>query len=173
HSFNPSIQIKRINMKSLFIAIFLLSFLSLKAQQKTDGDNDIKAEKTDSIFSGKIIIDKTKRTKLYLTTFQQTLDSTGVYTTTYTFGAKTSRPSFDVNIRMKFDGSIIPNGPIGFLYSPVGVGRYSGSGALQNNNSYLYLQGQMTSATHHFYIKIKSNEKVQAAIAGLDGQAIF
>ena len=160
-------------MKPLFIAIFLLSFLSLKAQQKDDARDQPTVAKSDSIFSGKIITDKANRSRIFLTDFRQMLDSTGVYVTTYTFGAKTSRTSFDVNIRMKFDASLIADGPIGFLYGPLGVGRYSGSGALQNNNSYLYLRGQMTSATRHFYIKIKSKQKIQTVIAGIDGQAKF
>lgn len=158
-------------MKLLFTVVFFLSFLSLKAQDKTPRITG--TEKSDSIFSGKIIIDKIKHSKIFLTGFLQTLDSTGVYNTTYTFGAKTSRPSIEVSIRMKFDKPLIANGPIGFLYGPVGVGRYAGSGALQNNNSYLFLQGQMTSASHHFYIKVKSKEKIQPVIAGLDGQANF
>ena len=160
-------------MKPLFISILLLSFVSLKAQQKESNDNNLKVEKADSVFSGKILIDKTKHSKIYLTNFQQTLDSTGTYTTTYTFGAKTSRPTFDVGIRMKFDNALIPDGPIGFQYGPVGVGRYSGSGSVQNNNTYLFLQGQMTSTGHHFYIKVKSKEKINPVIAGLDGQANF
>jgi hypothetical protein len=160
-------------MKLLVTAIFFLSFLSLKAQQKDAGHNQLIAEKTDSIFSGKIITDKANRSRIFLTDFRQTLDSTGVYITTYTFGAKTSRTTFDVNIRMKFDASLIAEGPIGFLYGPLGVGRYSGSGALQNNNSFLFMRGQMTSSTRHFYIKIKSKEKIQTIIAGIDGQAKF
>jgi hypothetical protein len=160
-------------MKLLVTAIFFLSFLSLKAQQKDAGHNQLIAEKTDSIFSGKIITDKANRSRIFLTDFRQTLDSTGVYITTYTFGAKTSRTTFDVNIRMKFDASLIAEGPIGFLYGPLGVGRYSGSGALQNNNSFLFMRGQMTSSTRHFYIKIKSKEKIQTVIAGIDGQAKF
>lgn len=160
-------------MKSLFIPILLLSFLGTQAQEKTANGNDVTVEKSDSVFSGKIIIDKANRSKIFLTDFRQTLDSTGVYITTYTFGAKTSRPSFDLNIRMKFDAPLIANGPIGFLYGPVGVGRYSGSGALQNNNYYLFLRGQMTSTGHHFYIKVKSKEKIHPVIAGLDGQSNF
>lgn len=160
-------------MKSLFIAIFFLSYLGSKAQEKAGNGNDVLVEKTDSVFSGKIIIDKANRSKIFLTGFQQTLDSTGVYITTYTFGAKTSRPTFDVNIKMKFESPLIANGPIGFLYGPLGVGRYSGSGGLQNNNYFLFLRGQMTATGHHFYIKIKSKEKVQPVIAGLDGQSNF
>lgn len=160
-------------MKQIFIAIFLLSFLNLKAQEKTVNHNDTNVETTDSIFSGKILVDKTKHSKIFLTNFQQTLDSAGVYTTTYTFGAKTSRPTFDVNIRMKFDAHLIHDGPIGFQYGPVGVGRYSGSGALQNDNSYLFLLGQMTSPGHHFFIKVKSKQKINPVIAGLDGKSNF
>jgi len=160
-------------MKLLVTAIFFLSFLSLKAQQKDTGHDQLATEKTDSIFTGKIITDKANHSRIFLTDFRQTIDSTGVYITTYTFGAKTSRTSFDVNIRMKFDASVIAEGPIGFLYGPLGVGRYSGSGALQNNNSFLFMRGQMTSSTRHFYIKIKSKEKIQTVIAGIDGQAKF
>ncbi len=160
-------------MKALFILVFLFTFLGTKAQEKMANGNEVSVGKTDSVFAGKIIIDKANRSKLYLTGFQQMLDSTGVYITTYTFGAKTYRPTFDVNIRMKFDAPLIADGPIGFLYGPVGVGRYSGSGGLQNNNYYLFLRGQMTSTGHHFYIKIKSKEKVQPVIAGLDGQSNF
>lgn len=160
-------------MKPLFILVFLLSFLGTKAQEKVTNGNDISVGKTDSVFAGKIVIDKANRSRLFLTGFHQTLDSTGIYTTTYTFGAKTYRPTFDVNIRMKFDAPLIPDGPIGFQYGPVGVGRYSGSGALQNNNSFLFLQGQMTSTGRHFFVKIKSKQKVNPVIAGLDGQSNF
>ena len=160
-------------MKTLFIAILALSFLSTKAQETVTNENGVAAGKTDSVFEGKIIIDKANRSKLFLTGFQQTLDSTGVYITTYTFGAKTYRPTFDVNLRMKFDTPLIADGPVGFQYSPSGVGRYSGSGGLQNNNFYLYLRGQMTAASHHFIIKVKSKEKIHPVIAGLDGQSNF
>ena len=74
---------------------------------------------------------------------------------------------------MKFDNPLIPDGPIGFQYGSVGVGRYSGSGALQSNNSFLYLRGQMTAQGRHFYIKVKSSQKINATIAGVDGQANF
>lgn len=160
-------------MKQLLTILFLLSFLNLKAQQKEGRSNPNTIEATDSVFSGKIVIDKTRHSKIYLTNFQQTLDSTGIYTTTYTFGAKTPRPAFDVNITMKFDAPLIHDGPIGFQYGPVGVGRYSGSGALQNNNSFLFLQGQMTSTGHHFFIKVKSKQKINPVIDGLNGQSNF
>jgi hypothetical protein len=152
-------------MKQLLTILLLLSFINLKAQTE-------KASAVDSVFTGKILIDKENRTKIYLTNFQQTLDSTGVYTTTYTFGTKNRRPTFDVNVRMNFDAPLIHDGPIGFQYGPVGVGRYSGSGALRNN-SYLFMQGQWTSASHHFFIKIKSKQKVKPVITGLDGQSAF
>ncbi len=151
-------------MKAFFVTIFIFSFFVSKGQQQ----NNI----PDSTFTGKIITDKTHHTRIYLTGFQQTLDSSGVYTTTYLFGARISRPTFDVNITMKFDKPLIMDGPVGFQYGPNGVGRYSGSGALRNNN-FLFLQGQMTSSNHHFYIKVKSKEKPHPVISGLDGQMNF
>jgi hypothetical protein len=152
-------------MKAFLVTLFFFSFLVSKGQQQ----NNI----PDSTFTGKIVTDKTHHTRIYLTSFQQTLDSSGVYTTTYIFGAKISRPTFDVNMSMKFDAPLIQDGPIGFQYGPNGVGRYSGSGALRNNNLYIFLQGQMTSSNHHFYIKIKSKEKPHPVITGLDGQLKF
>jgi len=154
-------------MKAFLITICLFSFFVSKAQQQ----NNI--PKADSTFTGQIITDKTHHTRIYLTGFKQTLDSSGVYATTYIFGARISRPTFDVNISMKFDAPLLQDGPIGFQYGPNGVGRYSGSGALRNNNLYLFLQGQMTSSNHHFYIKIKSKQKVHPVISGLDGQSNF
>lgn len=151
-------------MKAFLITICLFSFFVSKAQQQ----NNI----PDSTFTGQIVTDKTHHTRIYLTGFKQTFDSSGVYTTTYIFGARISRPAFDVNINMKFDSPLISDGPIGFEYGPSGVGRYSGSGALRNNN-YLFLRGQMTSSNHHFYIKIKSKQKVHPDISGLDGQSDF
>lgn len=152
-------------MKAFFVTLFFFSFLVSKGQQQ----NNI----PDSTFTGKIVTDKTHHTRIYLTNFQQTLDTSGVYTTTYIFGAKISRPTFDINISMKFDTPLLQDGPIGFQYGPNGVGRYSGSGALRNNNLYIFLQGQMTSSNHHFYIKIKSKEKVHPVITGLDGELNF
>ena len=165
-------------MKPFFVAILVFSFFGLKAQEKSKVDNtDIskagEIEKVDSIFTGQIITDKTHHTRIYLTDFKQTFDSSGIYTTTYIFGARISRPTFDVNISMKFQTPLVSDGPIGFEYGPYGVGRYSGSGALRNNNLYLFLRGQMTSPNHHFYIKIKSNQKVHPVISGLDGQSNF
>lgn len=152
-------------MKTIFFSLFLLTSFLANAQ-----DN---STRPDSTFSGKIIIDKTHHTKVYLTNFQQTVDDNGVFTTTFTFGFRFSRPTFDVNISMNFDNPLIQDGPIGFQYGPVGVGRFNGAGALRNNNKYLFLQGQMTASGHHFFIKVKSKEKIQPVIKGLDGQLSF
>ncbi len=152
-------------MKTFLVIILFFSFFTSKAQQQ----NPI----ADSTFSGQIITDKTHHTKIYLTDYKQTVDSSGVYTTTFTFGYRSSRPTFDVNIGMNFDNPLLPDGPIGFEYNPVGVGRYNGSGGLRNNNKYLFLQGQMTSSGHHFFIKVKSKEKIHPVIRGLDGQLSF
>ena len=154
-------------MKAFLVTILFFSFFTSEGQQQNLN------QKVDSTFTGKIITDKANRTRIYLTGFKQTLDSSGVYTTTYIFGAKISRPTFDVNINMIFHTPLLSDGPIGFEYGPYGVGRYSGSGALRNNNLYLFLRGQMTSSNHHFYIKIKSKEKVHPDISGLDGQSNF
>ncbi len=152
-------------MKAFLVTVSFFSFFVSKGQQQT--------HIPDSTFNGQIITDKSHHTKIYLTGFEQTLDSTGVYTTTYNFGYRYSRPTFDVNISMKFDNPLLPDGPIGFQYGPVGVGRYNGSGGLRNNNKYLFLQGQMTASGHHFYIKVKSKEKIHPVINGLDGQLNF
>ena len=160
-------------MKALFSTLLLFSFLGLKAQENTNIQTPNHVEEVDSIFVGQIIIDKGNNTRIYLTGFKQTLDSTGIYTTIYTFGAKIPRATFDVNIKMKFHSPIIFDGPIGFKYGPLGVGRYSGSGAVRNNNSFLYLQGQVTAGSHHFFIAIKSKQKVHPLIAGIEGQANF
>jgi len=151
-------------MKTIFFSFFLLASFFAKAQ-----DN---SSQPDSTFTGQIVIDKTHHTKIYLTGFEQTLDG-GVYTTTFTFGYRSSRPTFDVNINMKFDNPLLPDGPIGFQYGPLGVGRYSGSGGLRNNSKYLFMQGQMTASGHHFYVKVKSKEKIHPVISGLDGQMSF
>ena len=152
-------------MKAIFFSLFLLTSFFAKAQENSS--------QPDSTFNGQIITDKTNHTKIYLTNFQQTIDDSGLYTTTYTFGYRSSRPTFDVNISMNFDNSLLPDGPIGFQYGPVGVGRYNGAGALRNNNKYLFLQGQMTASGHHFFIKVKSKEKIHPVIKGLDGQLSF
>jgi len=160
-------------MKAIFSAFLLFSFLGLKAQENTSVQKPAGSEVVDSVFVGNILIDKENTTRIYLTGFKQTLDSTGIYSTIYTFGSKIPRPTFDVNIKMKFHSPIIFDGPIGFKYGPLGAGRYSGSGALRNDNTFLYLQGQVTAETRHFYIEIKSKQKVHPLISGIDGQAIF
>ena len=160
-------MIKSKTMKAFLVVIALLSFTSTKAQQQNNPASP------DSTFSGQIVIDKTNHTKIYLTGFAQTIEDSGVYTTTFTFGFRSSRPTFDVNIAMKFDNPIISDGPIGFQYGPVGVGRYAGSGGFRNNNTYLFLQGQMTTSGHHFFIKVKSKERPHPVITGLDGQMSF
>lgn len=152
-------------MKAIFFSLFLLTSFFANAQEISS--------QADSTFTGQIVVDKTHHTKIYLTGFDQTLDTTGVYTTTFNFGYRSSRPTFDVNISMKFDNPLLPDGPIGFQYGPVGVGRYNGAGGLRNNNKYLFLQGQMTASGHHFYIKVKSKEKIHPVISGLDGQMSF
>lgn len=157
-------------MKRLFMMFMLFSFFQVKAQNP---NQSISNEKADTIFKGQIIKDKTKNTRIYLTGFQQTLDDTGVYTTTYIFGSKMSKPAIDVDMNMKFDAPLLFDGPIGFQYGSYGIGRYSGSGALKSNNTYLYLQGQFTAPGHHFYIKIKSKQKPNPVINGIEGQAKF
>ncbi len=152
-------------MKTFLVTILLFSFFVSNGQQQTNAP--------DSTFTGKIITDKSHHTKIYLTNFKQTVDSSGVYTTTFTFGFRFSRPTFDVNISMNFDNPLLPDGPIGFEYNPVGVGRYNGSGGLRNNNKYLFLQGQWMVSGHHFFIKVKSKEKIHPVIRGLDGQLSF
>lgn len=154
-------------MKTFLVVIALISFTSTKAQQQNNSASP------DSTFYGQIIIDRTDHTKIYLTGFSQIIDSSGIYSTTFTFGFRSSRPTFDVNIAMKFDNPLISNGPIGFQYGPVGVGRFSGSGGFRNNNNYLFLQGQMTASGHHFFIKVKSKEKPHPIITGLDGEMRF
>jgi hypothetical protein len=152
-------------MKTIFFSLCLLTSFFANAQEKP--------APPDSTFSGQIITDKTHHTKIYLTNFQQTVDDNGVYTTTFTFGFRFSRPTFDVNITMNFDNPLIQDGPIGFQYGPAGVGRFNGGGALRNNNKFLFLQGQWTSSSHHFFIKVKSKEKIHPVIKGLDGQLNF
>ncbi len=156
-------------MKHLFMMLLLFSFFQVKAQNTNESIN----EKADTAFVGKIIKDKNENTRMYLTGFQQTLDNSGVYTTTYIFGSKMSKPTIDVNMNMKFDAPLLFEGPIGFEYGPYGTGRYSGSGALKSNNTYLYLQGQFIAPGHHFYIKIKSKQKPKPVINGIEGQAKF
>ncbi|MGN6530314.1 MAG: hypothetical protein ACTHK0_00995 [Ginsengibacter sp.] len=151
-------------MRKFVLILLLFSFFQVHAQQENI---------VDTAFTGQIIKDKTKNTRIYLTAFQQVLDSTGTYTTTYIFGSKMSKPTIDVDMDMKFDKPLIPDGFIGFQYGPYGTGRYSGSGALKSNNTYLYLKGQFISPGHHFYIKIKSKQKPQPVINGIDGQASF
>ncbi|MEO8821777.1 MAG: hypothetical protein ABI267_05075 [Ginsengibacter sp.] len=159
-------------MKLFITAILLCSFLGMKAQDTNTNAKNNK-EEVDSVFQGQLLIDKTNNTKIYLTGFKQTIDSTSTYTTVFTFGAKLSRTTFDVNIKMKFHQPILSDGPIGFEYGPVGTGRFSGSGAVRENNIFLYFQGQITASTHHFFIKIKSKQKVRPLVAGLEGQANF
>lgn len=171
-------------MKPFLFLLLLFSFSGPKAQQKnkvdsnkagevTTSNGNFENEQVDSVFTGKILTDKSNRSRIYLTGFKQTVDSNGNYTTTYIFGAKISRPAFDINIRMNFQNPLLPFGGLGFEYGPYGVGRYSGSGGLRNNNLYLFLQGQITSSNHHFYIKVKSKQKLSPVISGIDGQSNF
>lgn len=159
-------------MKPFLFLLLFFAFSNIKAQETNKIDNGNTGQ-VDSVFTGKIIVDKNNRTRIYLTGFKETTDSVGVYTTTYIFGAKTSRPTIDVNIRMNFASPLIFDGAVGFEYGPYGVGRYSGSGGVRNNNLFLYLQGLITSSNHHFYIKIKSKQKPSPNISGIDGQANF
>ncbi len=152
-------------MKAFLFTVLLFSFFVSKGQQQ----NTV----PDSTFSGQIITDKSHHTKIYLTNFQQTVDDAGLYTTTFTFGYRSGRPTFDVNLSMNFENPLLPDGPIGFQYNPVGVGRFNGSGGVRNNNKYLFLQGQWTVSGHHFFIKVKSKEKIYPVIRGLDGQLSF
>ena len=156
-------------MKQLFMILLLFSFFQVKAQE----NQSVLNEKADSVFTGQVIKDKTKNTRIYLTGFQQTLDNSGIYTTTYIFGSRMSKPTIDVDMNLKFDQPLLFDGPIGFQYGPYGTGRYSGSGALKSNNTYLYLQGQFIAPGHHFYIKIKSKQKPHPVINGIEGQANF
>ena len=151
-------------MKNFLVFFFLLGSFTLKAQH---------SQPVDTSFQGKITVDKTNKTKIFLTGFKQELNTDETYTTTYFFGARISRPVFDVNIGINFSQPLIKDGPLGFQYAPYGVGKYSGSGGLRNNDKYLFLQGQMTATSHHFYIKIKTKEKPEPTITGLDGQAAF
>ena len=155
-------------MKSFLFAIMLFSFLGVKAQKNESSNTEV-----DSVFTGQIIKDKTQNSRIYLTNFKQTLDSTGIFTTTYIFGVKRSSPTFDINVTMKFDSPAFPYGGLGFEYGPYGVGRFSGSGGLRNNNMFLVLQEQVTSSTHHFFIKIKSKQKPHPIINGIEGQSNF
>lgn len=152
-------------MKVFLFTLLLFSFVGVKAQEKNT--------EVDSVFSGQIIKDKTNNSRIYLTDFKQTLDSTGIFTTTYIFGIRLSRPVFDIDINMKFDSPVFPFGGLGFEYGPYGTGRFSGSGGLRNNNQYLFLQGQVTSSNHHFFIKIKSKKKPHPVIDGIEGQSNF
>lgn len=151
-------------MKTLFAILLGFIAFSLKAQD---------SHPVDSIFVGKITIDKMNRTRIFLTGFNQKVDSSGIYTTTYFFGNKINRPEFDVNIDMQFESKLIPFGPAGFEYGPQGSGRFSGRGNLMGSQKHLYLQGQMTAGSRHFFIRIKSKDKPVPTITGIDGQANF
>ncbi len=159
-------------MQQFFLALLLFSFVQVHGQQQNKAST-LSNQKPDTAFTGQIIKDKTKHTKIYLTGFEQAVDSIGIYNTTYIFGSKMSKPTFDVDIEMNFDTPLVPDGPIGFQYGPYGVGRYSGSGAIRNNNTFLFLKGQFISPGHHFYIKVKSKQKPQPVINGIDGQGSF
>ena len=159
-------------MKSLPTIMLILCSFSLIAQNKIN--NKIKEVKNLNIYGngktiiGKIIINQTIKTKIFLLGSSQVKDSSGNFTTVLEFGNEEAIPFFNGDFFFQFDQPVISVEP------HLTVGMSLSYGLSDDHKSFFFTAGQINRPFGNgnilIYFTIQSATKVKVVIAkGVDG----
>lgn len=147
-----------------------MTFVSFGQQPKVNNINEVKTlniygSNTKNII-GKIIVNQTLQTKVFLLTYSQKKDSLGIYTTIINLGNNENLPLFGVKVMLKFNKPVIsidPNMTVAFTIS---------SGFNDTNTEFIFSAQQINrpfEGNNILTFIIKSNEPVLTTIFGIDG----
>jgi hypothetical protein len=127
-----------------------------------DNEVDTSILKPDSLFIGKVIINRDFKSDVHFVRSISTPDSSGIYRTVYKFVSKDHAASFNVQLAIDFDKPILSRGPNGFIYGSSGMGVFSGTYGIKSGNMGVYIKGLATG--EDFYIIVNSTDRVYATI---------
>src|SRR5579872_4588571 len=161
-------------MKHLSIALFttlisLISYCQKQPQKNIHVDTaaQVNIYGNGHVYIGTVIINQTIKTKIYLLGVDQQKDSTGIYTTIFSFGNKETLPLFGVNITIEFSDPIIIADIGGSAMTSVAYG-YN-----ENKTAFQFTAGQINrnslGGNEIFTILAKSKTRLHFAIHGIDG----
>lgn len=167
-------------MKLLPLLLLLMLSLSTKAQIKKgvfytninnakkvlieNTNGEINIQKADSVFIGKIIINVTNATRLFLIDYGQNKDSSGLYITVMKFSNPDKLVSMNVDVFIEFN-------------SPYDSAIWHGEGGGMQGEKiwgfptkkYARIQGDILFSGSILTLTVKSKEEIFSKIYGIDG----
>ncbi|SDT60988.1 hypothetical protein SAMN05216490_4310 [Mucilaginibacter mallensis] len=156
-----------------FFTIMLSAFLFHASAQNTYNNKigevkELKIYGSDAkIVIGKIIVNETLETKLYLINSTQLKDDSNYYVTKFNFGNNQSVALFGAKITMKF------NKPVLFVnFGGFSTATAMGFGISADKTSYVFKAQQINrDPDNHVIITfiIKSKERITTEVSGVDG----
>ncbi|MBS1737902.1 MAG: hypothetical protein JSS98_15065 [Bacteroidetes bacterium] len=156
-------------MKVLLTTLLLTVPLVFYAQKIT---NNIKTVKTLNVYGnskviiGKIEVNQTLKTKVYLIKSNQSKDSTGVWVSEYFFGNNEEVPLFNANVLLEFDKPVLSE------QTRPGTSFSITWGLTEDKMQYYFKAGQINRPFEGniiFSFQIRSAEKITPVIKGVAG----
>ena len=152
----------------------LLIFVTIFSFAQQPKVNNIKEVKTLNIYGGnnktvigKIIVNQTLQTKIFLINYSQTKDSLGIYTTIFNLGNNENFPLFGGNFSLQFDKPVISADG-----SPLSSGMSISTSLDADKMNYTFKAGQINRPFEGNILisfVIKSTQSTLVTIKGIDG----
>jgi hypothetical protein len=154
-------------MKQLLIVLFCFLVLDAKSQSKTDEVKVLNVYGSNASFViGKLIINKSVKTNLFLLKSTQKKDTSNHYVTTFYLGNKDTIAVAGVKIIMKFSK------PVKAVMPSFSAAFNVVDGISDDHISYIFKAGQLNRDSGSVVVisfRIKSKDKITTEISGLDG----
>jgi hypothetical protein len=154
-------------MKRLLIILLCFWVVGASSQSKTNAAKPLNVYGRDGkTVIGKIIINTTAATKLFLLKSVQKKDTSNNYITTFYLGNKETTPLLDARILMKFSKPVIDVMP------SFSAAFNSVSGLSDDHITYIFKAGRLDRDPGSVVVisfAIKSKDRVITEISGLDG----
>jgi hypothetical protein len=157
-------------MKQLLIVVLCFSMLYAKGQNtnrsKTTGVKELNIYGSNANFVGKLIINTSVKTNLFLLKSTQKKDTSNNYITKFYLGNRDTIPITGVKILMKFSKpvkAVMPSFSAAFNVI---------NGISDDHISYIFKAGQLNRDAGSVIVisfTIKSKDKIATEISGLDG----
>jgi len=156
-----------------YLSIFLTitTLVSFAQQPKINNINEVKTLNiyggNNKTVIGKIIVNQTLQTKIFLINYSQTKDSSGIYTTIINLGNNENVPLFGGNISLYFDKPVISAEG-----SPLSSGMNILTSLDANKMNYSFKAAQINQPFEGNILisfVIKSTQKTLVTIKGIDG----
>jgi hypothetical protein len=156
-------------LTSFFICYTLLAFAQ---KQKVNNINQVKSLNIygngNKTVIGKLIVNQTLQTKIFLINSYQTKDTLGIYTTTINIGNKENVPLFGGDYSLEFDTPVISAEG-----KPQSMGMDISTTLNEAHTNFSYKIGQVNRPWGGGYILlsfvIKSTRRTLVTIKGIDG----